>query len=33
MEMLERDAMISDCQKYRYLLRRTWITTVSALCS
>lgn len=21
---LERDAVISDCQKYRYLLRRTW---------
>lgn len=23
-EMLERDAVISDCGKYRYLLRRTW---------
>jgi len=21
---MERDAVISDCQKYRYLLRRTW---------
>lgn len=21
---LERDAVLSDCQKYRYLLRRTW---------